>query len=269
LLCFAHRMSAPRTPPSSLLPEPLVNVSTNEARLLLETAEALRDAEGTHPALNKAVVDRLSALFRADFVAALLWDEPSGHYVEPWCHGRDASVIDSYQRHQQADPFRNHMRARAGRATSLARAIALRDLRRSVYYADHLHRYELEDGVEIVLVDQRRIVGDLRIWRSRSARRMGEHEELMLELIAPSVLKALKKYSEARVASVRQAVARASGVRLSPRELEILELMRAGNTDKEIARALDISFWTVRTHISALLRKLGVRNRTEAVAMHF
>lgn len=244
-----------------------MNVSTSEARLLLEAAEALRDAEGSHPALNEAVVDRLTTLFRADFVAALLWDPQSGSYVEPWCFGRDASVIDSYTRHQPIDPFRDHMRARAGRATSLTRAIAPRDLQRSSYYTDHLRHYDLEDGVEIVLVDQHRVVGDFRIWRSRSAQPMGPHEELMMELIAPSVLKSLQKFDAARQTAAPPAAA-PSGVHLSPREREILELMRAGRTDKEIAQELGVSFWTVRTHIGALLRKLGVRNRTEAVAAH-
>jgi len=245
-----------------------LNVSTNEARLLLEAAEALRDAEGSHPALNEAAVDRLTTLFRADFVAALLWDAQSGRYVEPWCFGRDASVIDSYTRHQPIDPFRDHMRARAGRATSLTRAIAPRDLQRSSYYTDHLRHYDLEDGVEIVLVDQRRVVGDFRIWRSRSAQPMGEHEELMMELIAPSVLKSLQKFDAARQAAVQPATSSTGSVHLSPRERQILELMRAGRTDKEIAQQLGVSFWTVRTHIGALLRKLGVRNRTEAVAAH-
>lgn len=244
-----------------------MNVSTSEARLLLETAEALRDAEGTHPAQTEAVVDRLTTLFRADFVAAPLWDMQSGRYVEPWCYGRDASVIESYTRHQPIDPFRDHMRARAGRATSLTRAIARRDLQRSSYYTEHLRHYDLEDGVEIVLVDQQRVVGDFRIWRSRSAKPMGEHEELMMELIAPSVLKALQKFDAGRTVAVQPETS-CTGIHLSPREQEILELMRAGSTDKEIAKTLAVSFWTVRTHIGALLRKLGVRNRTEAVAAY-
>ena len=121
--------------------------------------------------------------------------------------------------------------------------------------------------MEIVLVDRQRVVGDFRIWRSRSAQPMGEHEELMMELIAPSVLKSLQKFDAARQAAAQPAVP-STGVHLSPRERQILELMRAGRTDKEIAQQLAVSFWTVRTHIGALLRKMGVRNRTEAVAAH-
>jgi len=243
-----------------------LNVSTSEARLLLEAAGALRDAEGSHPALNEAAVRCFTTLFRADFVAALLWDAQSGRYVEPWCFGRDPSVIDSYTRHQPIDPFRDHMRARAGRATSLARAIAPGQLQRSSYYTDHLQHYDLEDGVEIVLVDRQRIVGDFRIWRSRGAGRMGEHEEVMMELIAPSVMKSLQAFDAARRPSSETGALPADGIRLSPREQQILDLLAAGETDKAIAQKLGVSFWTVRTHVGALLRKLGVRNRTEAVA---
>ena len=51
---------------------------------------------------------------------------------------------------------------------------------------------------------------------------------------------------------------------LSARELEVLRLLEAGLTDREIADALTISTRTVESHVSAVLRKLGVRNRAEA-----
>jgi len=52
---------------------------------------------------------------------------------------------------------------------------------------------------------------------------------------------------------------------LSPREIEVLELMAAGRTNKEIAVKLDISNQTVKNHISSILRKLAVNDRTQAV----
>ena len=51
---------------------------------------------------------------------------------------------------------------------------------------------------------------------------------------------------------------------LSSREHEVLRLLEAGMTDREIADALIISTRTVESHVSAVLRKLGVRNRAEA-----
>ena len=52
---------------------------------------------------------------------------------------------------------------------------------------------------------------------------------------------------------------------LSEREREVLELIAAGSTNREIAQQLFLSPYTVKEHTSALYRKLGVRNRAEAV----
>jgi two-component system nitrate/nitrite response regulator NarL len=51
---------------------------------------------------------------------------------------------------------------------------------------------------------------------------------------------------------------------LSSRELEVLAHLTEGLTDREIAEALVISPRTVESHVSNVLRKLGVRNRAEA-----
>jgi DNA-binding NarL/FixJ family response regulator len=51
---------------------------------------------------------------------------------------------------------------------------------------------------------------------------------------------------------------------LSAREHEVLRLLADGLTDREIAGALAISPRTVESHVSSVLRKLGVRNRAEA-----
>ncbi len=51
---------------------------------------------------------------------------------------------------------------------------------------------------------------------------------------------------------------------LTAREIEVLELLSQGLTDKEIGEALSISVRTVETHVGSILRKLGARNRAEA-----
>jgi len=53
---------------------------------------------------------------------------------------------------------------------------------------------------------------------------------------------------------------------LTPREIEVLAAVGEGLTNKLIARRLNISLHTVKFHIEALFRKLGVRTRAEAVA---
>lgn len=53
---------------------------------------------------------------------------------------------------------------------------------------------------------------------------------------------------------------------LTQRELQILELLSRGVTVKQVATRLGLSPRTVETHISKLYRKLGVRNRVQAVS---
>ncbi len=62
----------------------------------------------------------------------------------------------------------------------------------------------------------------------------------------------------------RPPTAQAGG--LTARELEILAELAAGSTDTEIAAKLHVHEGTVKTHIRNILRKLGVRNRTAAIA---
>jgi DNA-binding NarL/FixJ family response regulator len=52
---------------------------------------------------------------------------------------------------------------------------------------------------------------------------------------------------------------------LTPRQRDVLRLLEAGRSNKEIARALDISEGTVKIHLAAVFRLLDARNRTEAV----
>jgi two-component system, NarL family, response regulator len=59
--------------------------------------------------------------------------------------------------------------------------------------------------------------------------------------------------------------ARSRRSQLSPRELEVLKLMIMGKRNREIARHLDITEGTVKIHVSNVLGKLGVTDRTEAV----
>jgi DNA-binding NarL/FixJ family response regulator len=56
-----------------------------------------------------------------------------------------------------------------------------------------------------------------------------------------------------------------AGARLSEREHEVLALISSGATNKEIAARLHLSPHTVKEHTSTIYRKLGVRNRAEAV----
>ncbi|RAZ93088.1 DNA-binding response regulator [Mesorhizobium hawassense] len=55
--------------------------------------------------------------------------------------------------------------------------------------------------------------------------------------------------------------------RLTTRQKDVLRLMAEGYSNKEIARDLDIAEATTKIHAAAIMRELGVRNRTEAAIL--
>jgi DNA-binding NarL/FixJ family response regulator len=73
-----------------------------------------------------------------------------------------------------------------------------------------------------------------------------------------------KYFSENIAALIAEREERSS---LSPREIEILEMVSKGLTNKEIARVLQISQYTVRNHINHISSKLNVGDRTEAATL--
>ena len=63
--------------------------------------------------------------------------------------------------------------------------------------------------------------------------------------------------------AINEAAIRSLG--LTPRECQILEKLASGQSNKELARLLQISPNTVKTHVARLYEKLEVRNRVEAI----
>jgi DNA-binding NarL/FixJ family response regulator len=68
----------------------------------------------------------------------------------------------------------------------------------------------------------------------------------------------------ARVASLPEPTVTPPAIPLSERELEVLRHLAEGRSNREIARALFLTEGTVKNHVTSVLSKLGVRDRTQA-----
>jgi DNA-binding NarL/FixJ family response regulator len=96
-----------------------------------------------------------------------------------------------------------------------------------------------------------------------------DHEEILRAILAVSRGEVmLGSTVSARLARAVGTSGRASHAfpQLTPREFEILELLTAGMSNQQIAARLFLSPKTVRNNVSAILAKLGVESRVQAVA---
>ena len=76
-----------------------------------------------------------------------------------------------------------------------------------------------------------------------------------------------KQAPEPRARGVAAGVPHIEALALSAIEREVLKLTCGGRTDKEIARHRSVSVNTVRNQVRTLMLKLGVRKRTQLVAL--
>jgi DNA-binding NarL/FixJ family response regulator len=85
-------------------------------------------------------------------------------------------------------------------------------------------------------------------------------------LLAPAVTRRLiSEFSRIRPRQATPPTAMAALRELTPRETEVLRLIAEGLSNPEIAARLVVTEETVKTHVSRVLAKLGLRDRTQAV----
>ncbi|MFC0241159.1 helix-turn-helix transcriptional regulator [Rhodopseudomonas telluris] len=118
----------------------------------------------------------------------------------------------------------------------------------------------------LALRDRNRIVGALSLVRDASRGDFNERDRGMAVSLLP-----LLEMAYGGVAARLDTAQRPAGDdplrALTPRESEVARLAAAGYSNKSIARMLDISPWTIKNQMRAVLDKTGTRNRTELSAL--
>ena len=90
---------------------------------------------------------------------------------------------------------------------------------------------------------------------------------LELEVVTGLGLASVRKQDNIRCAFVVELPPNNQG--LSPREMQIAGMVADGATNRAVASMLDISLWTVSTHLRRIFAKLGVSSRAEMVGQLF
>jgi DNA-binding CsgD family transcriptional regulator len=128
-------------------------------------------------------------------------------------------------------------------------------------YGRFLAGYGLDDQVGLYLRASGAIVGAVALMRGADLTAFEPRELTLLRRLQPLLEHV---YVQAREPGLdndrRDALVMAS---LTPREAEVAQLVAGGSTNAEISRALYMSLPTVKTHVTQIFAKLGVRNRTQ------
>jgi LuxR family maltose regulon positive regulatory protein len=189
--------------------------------------------------------------------------EPVAGYVA-WVNGDHAAAADGFERALQRAGTALEMLGQASELRVRAAWVRLREgtpraaaaLLRPLF-ARHAHDVD----IAAVLIAGPELLGDLSGGRWGDALTTGERQ--MLQRWFETAL-ALRQAPATAVA--QPDVARAAPGGLSERELEVLQRIAAGDSNKIIARAFDLSPHTVKRHVANILDKLALASRGQAAA---
>ncbi len=206
----------------------------------------------------------LLELLDADYFASYVWDAERGVFADRIALNMDPANLSSYEAYYQFhDPITFKLQQRR-EPTLVVEIMPQRELLQTEFFNDFLARDGLYWGVNLYAYDGDRNIGDLRIWRARWRGNFDATTLELLRVIKPVFANALRHAVAPHGATPggRNAAAfEAAGLGLTAREAEVGALLAEGLSDKQIARALNMAFSTVRTHVKSLFSKLAVHNR--------
>jgi DNA-binding CsgD family transcriptional regulator len=239
-------------------------VSVGDARALLAIAGAIewdtRRAGFTPDALT-LLLDLLGADW-ASYCDGPIWTANFGVKTEV-----ETRPFLGHVRDLEAVFLANHHEYRLGRAKEGNDGVLLvgdvspkRSWHRTTFYNAWCREVRIEPQAKVILWRP-----GFRVWRALmidiaddALRPFGERERTLLRLIRGSLMRP--------IAVVEAVAERRRTLGITPRELEVLDLVRDGMTNKEIATELVVSPATVRSHLEHAFAKLGAHTRTEATA---
>ena len=238
-----------------------LSLSARDVTLLKRISDALLQPLSPDWLVTKPDISSdLRRLLSMDFIGTTRWNARARCYENAACVGRGLDMARAYvEEFQKCDPISPRLRHRRG-PTPIYSVIRRTELEQTRYFNEFLRVYETTDGVDLHLHDGDDNVGDFRFWRAAGRTPVGSRETALLTLLTPVLLCVTRRASHPR------AVPALFLSELTPRENEVAACVGAGLTDRAIMRELGIGYWTVRSHLDHIFRKLKVGSRSALAA---
>lgn len=217
----------------------ILNARTLRARLALQTGQLERAAELVAQPSREAAIPSIHGEFQATRALVFATAGERGATAEAACAAEELSTAVEVRVLAQA-----------------ARAVAAADREDDLPIRELWDRATALGTWDPVVVAART--------SAKLAAALASMEDIRPALA--ELYQSSKDQALARQAGMRTRAKQAPDAILTPRELEVLELLARGFRNRDIANALVISPSTTKVHIRHILEKLGVRTRTEAVA---
>ena len=213
--------------------------------------------------IREIMGDLVMQLLGAQFYASFVWQPGTLAFAQATQINMDPMNLRAYESYYQFhDPITPLMQRYqvAVRATDVLPHEALR---KTEFFNDFLNKDGLYWGVNLYAWHQGQNLGDMRIWRDKRRDNFSLDELRLLDMLQPAFVTALARAQ--RPAQTHNLPLNTLSQRLTAREQDTARLVMLGLPDKEIARTLQISTTTVRTHLENAFRKVGVSNRAALV----
>ena len=240
-----------------------MHMGTKKRRILSDIIGMLSADHADSRNLRTSIGPSLLDLLDADLYSSYVWNAQSGLFELGVAVNIDDASIQNYETYFQHRHVRETRRWVRRGVKPVSAHISHRDLAKTEIYNDFLRPSGHHYGINLFAFDGDESIGDIRIWRKNGRPDFDREEITLLSLIEPGFAQALKRTAFAD----KPAPASAALARLSRREAAVAALAAKGFADKEIARLLNVTFATVRTHLDNAFAKLGIRNRTQLACL--
>lgn len=240
-----------------------MHMGTKKRRILSDVIGLLSADHASSRDLRTMIGQSLLDLLDADLYASYVWNPLTGLFEGGVGINVDGASIRNYETYFQHRHVRETGRWVRRGVLPVSAHISHRELARSEIYNDFLRPSGHHYGINLFAFDGDKSIGDLRIWRKNGRADFDRDEVTLLGLIEPGLVQALKRIALSNDPDPCSAAL----ARLSRREAAVAWLAARGLADKEIARQLQVTFGTVRTHLDNAFAKLGVRNRTQLACL--